>query len=65
MDKIEVEIQSIRNYFDRQDLKKEQNARKPTKIQNLKDEVDQVVFSNIQGLVDPNSNGAKLAHQRI
>ena len=46
-------------------MKKEQNAKRPTKIQNLKDEVDQVLFSNIEGLVDPNSNGAKLANQRI
>ena len=42
-------------------IKKEEKARKPTKIQALKDDIESVIFDNMQSLVDPNSNGAKTA----
>ena len=64
-DRIEYQMLQIRTQQEKNHMKKEQSTKKPTKIQNFKDDIDQVVFSNIQGLVDPNSNGAKLANQRI
>lgn len=64
-DRLEVEINKIRNEQEKIQLKKELDAKKPSKLQNLKDDIDEVVFSNIQTLVDPTSNGAKMAMQRI
>ena len=47
--------------LDQYQIKKEEKARKPTKIQSLKDDIESVIFDNMQSLVDPNSNGAKTA----
>ncbi len=36
-------------------------AKRQTKIQVLKDDLDKLFFENIESLVDANSNGAKAA----
>ena len=36
---------------------------KPSKIKVLKDGIDEVIYSNIQNMVDPNCNGAKAAQK--
>ena len=46
-DQIDLEMMQLKKQIDKMQYKKEQMLKKPTKIQNLKDDIEQVVFTNI------------------
>jgi len=46
-DQIDLEMMQLKKQIDKMQYKKEQILKKPTKIQNLKDDIEQVVFTNI------------------
>lgn len=58
---LEMELWEVRQKIEAKQQKKEKLLSQPTKIAQLKQEVDMIVYDNIEGMVDPNSQGAKMA----